>query len=294
MFSIEQLEAFITTVETGSFSAAARKLGKVQSAVSQNIMNLEIDCGVDVFDRSGRYPVLTDAGNKLLPYARAAITQHQRLADLVDTLGHGEIQPIVLAVDEGIPLERITPILKTLSEEFPSLQLECLLASSVDIIEMVQSGRATSGLVYGEHVIPFSLDFEHVGDFEFDIFVSSEHPLAKTITPHLEMLSLHRQLVVSSRSSQKSSFHQVLSPDVWYSDSYAMIIEWCLAGFGWTYAPSYMAKEALAQGKLVQVPIEFEKISAITNIDLIQHSSKSKDAGHKRLRELLRHRFEDV
>ncbi|MBY6197867.1 LysR family transcriptional regulator [Vibrio hangzhouensis] len=294
MLSIEQIEAFITTVEAGSFSAAARKLGKVQSAISQNIMNLEIDCGVEVFDRSGRYPVLTDAGRKLLPYAKAAMIQHNRLSELCSSLTVTDIQPIVLAVDEGIPLERITPILKQLASEFPTLQLECLLACSVDIIEMVQSGRATSGLVYGEHVIPFSLDFEVVGAFEFDIFVAADHPLAHTISPHIEILSLHRQLVISSRSSQESSFHQILSPDVWYSDSYAMIMEWCIEGFGWTYAPSYMAKEALAQGKLVRVPIEFEKISAISNIDLIQHSSKSRDPGHKRLRELLRHRFEDV
>ncbi|MCL9774432.1 LysR family transcriptional regulator [Vibrio methylphosphonaticus] len=294
MLSIEQIEAFITTVETGSFSAAARQLGKVQSAISQNIMNLEIDCGVEVFDRSKRYPILTEAGAKLLPYAKATMTQHHRLSELVGSLTLTDIQPIVLAIDEGIPLERISPILKTLSLEFPTLQLECLLASSVDIIDMVQSGRATSGLVYGEHVIPFSLDFEHVGSFEFDIFVAASHPLAQSVTPHIEMLSLHRQLVVSARNAQQSSFHQILSPDVWYSDSYAMIIEWCIEGFGWTYAPSYMAKAALEKGTLVQVPIEFEKISAITNIDLIQHSGKSKDAGHKRLRELLRHRFEDV
>ncbi|MGF1748887.1 MULTISPECIES: LysR family transcriptional regulator [Vibrio] len=294
MLSIEQIEAFITTVETGSFSAAARQLGKVQSAISQNIMNLEIDCGVEVFDRSKRYPILTEAGSKLLPYAKATMIQHHRLSELAGSLTLTDIQPIVLAVDEGIPLERITPILKALSQEFPTLQLECLLASSIDIIEMVQSGRATSGLVYGEHVIPFSLDFEHVGAFEFDIFVAASHPLAHTIAPHIEILSLHRQLVVSSRNAQESSFHQILSPDVWYSDSYAMIMEWCIEGFGWAYAPSYMAKAALEQGTLVQVPIEFEKLSAIINIDLIQHSGKSKDAGHKKLRELLRHRFEDV
>ncbi|KKL13509.1 hypothetical protein LCGC14_2525030, partial [marine sediment metagenome] len=43
MFSIDQLHAFIATVEAGSFSAAARRLSKVQSVVSQHIINLEID-----------------------------------------------------------------------------------------------------------------------------------------------------------------------------------------------------------------------------------------------------------
>ncbi|MFA0085823.1 LysR family transcriptional regulator [Vibrio sp. 10N.286.49.C2] len=293
MLSIEQIEAFITTVETGSFSAAARQLGKVQSAISQNIGNLEIDCGVSVFDRRGRYPVLTEAGHTLLPYAKAVMVQHNRLSEQVANLAQTKVHPIVLAVDEGIPLEQITPILQTLDTEFPTLKVECLLASSVDIIDMVQSGRATSGLLYGEHLIPFSLDFEHVCTIAFDIYVSSKHPLAQTRSPHIEMLSLHRQLVISARNSQASSFHQVLSPDVWHSDSYSMIIDWCIAGCGWTFAPSYLAKEALRQGQLVTVPLAFEKLSAVVNIDIIQHSSKSNDAAHKRLRELTRHLFKD-
>ncbi|MGS0729045.1 LysR family transcriptional regulator, partial [Shewanella sp. 0m-11] len=56
MLTIEQLYSFVTTVEAGSFSAAARKLGKVQSAISQHIINLEIDTNQTLFDRSHRYP----------------------------------------------------------------------------------------------------------------------------------------------------------------------------------------------------------------------------------------------
>ncbi|MDG2658926.1 LysR family transcriptional regulator, partial [Vibrio parahaemolyticus] len=44
MFTIEQLQAFIATSETGSFSGAARKLGRAQSVVSQHIINMEVDC----------------------------------------------------------------------------------------------------------------------------------------------------------------------------------------------------------------------------------------------------------
>ncbi|WP_407074468.1 LysR family transcriptional regulator, partial [Psychrobacter sp. CAL346-MNA-CIBAN-0220] len=54
MYSIEQLEAFVLTVNTGSFSSAARSLNKAQSVVSQHVINLEIDCNSELFDRSGR------------------------------------------------------------------------------------------------------------------------------------------------------------------------------------------------------------------------------------------------
>ncbi|GAL20369.1 LysR family transcriptional regulator [Vibrio maritimus] len=293
MLSVEQIEAFITTVEAGSFSGAARKLGKVQSAVSQNIMNLEIDCGVELFDRRGRYPVLTEEGEKLLPYAKAAMVQHNRLTERVDSLTLKDIQPIVLTIDEGIPFDRVTPIIRTLSEEFPRLELEVLFASSNDAIEMVQTGRATSALVHEDLSIPFSLDFESIGSMQFDIYVATDHPLAKTVAPHLEILSLHRQLCISSRNSKSSNVQQALSPDIWYSDSYQMLLEWCIAGFGWTYIPSYLAKSAIEQGKIIPVPVEFEKVSAIINVSIIQHSSKSKDLGHRRLRELLKQNFQE-
>ena len=64
--SPESLEAFVQAVSLGSFSAAARKLGKSQSTVSEAIARLEIDLGLELFDRSGRQPQLTEAGRTLL------------------------------------------------------------------------------------------------------------------------------------------------------------------------------------------------------------------------------------
>ena len=59
--SLDQLTTFVTAAEAGSFSAAGRKLGRAQSVVSQNLANLEAQLGLQLFDRSGRYPALTPA-----------------------------------------------------------------------------------------------------------------------------------------------------------------------------------------------------------------------------------------
>ena len=61
-FSIDQLECFINAAEAGSFSASGRRLGKAQSAISTALANLEIDLGVALFDRSGKYLELTPEG----------------------------------------------------------------------------------------------------------------------------------------------------------------------------------------------------------------------------------------
>src|SRR5882762_9191305 len=71
--SLDQLRAFITAVDEGSFSAAARKLNRAQSAISDMVSNLEDQIGVVLFDRSGRYPKLTPAGTVILSDARGIV-----------------------------------------------------------------------------------------------------------------------------------------------------------------------------------------------------------------------------
>ena len=69
-YSPESLQAFVEAAALGSFSAAARRLRKTQSTVSTAIAHLEADLGVSLFDRSGRYPQLTEAGRRCSPMPR--------------------------------------------------------------------------------------------------------------------------------------------------------------------------------------------------------------------------------
>ena len=71
--SIDQLRGFIAAVDEGSFSAAARKLRRAQSAVSELVSSLEGQMGVTLFDRSGRYPKLTSEGAVLLADAKGVV-----------------------------------------------------------------------------------------------------------------------------------------------------------------------------------------------------------------------------
>ena len=66
MLTHTQLRTFIAAADEGSFSAAGRKLRRAQSVVSQTLANLEAQLGVKLFDRSARYPMLTEEGRSLL------------------------------------------------------------------------------------------------------------------------------------------------------------------------------------------------------------------------------------
>ena len=288
MFSVEQLQAFITTVETGSFSAAARSLNKVQSVVSQHIINLEVDCNTLLFDRSGRYPILTEAGEKLLPHAQAVNDQHQRLKNSALSLTDNTPKEITIALDEGISFKLIAGIISKLQDEFPNITLEFLSASSPDIIDMLKNEKALTGIVFSELTIPSYLDFACIGSIKFDLYVAKSHPLANQLCKNIDSLRLHRQLLIRSRNTQSSSFQLKLSSNVWYADNYFLLLELALQGNGWCLLPNHIANESIESGQLVKLPLEFEEMGWQANVDVVQHQRHSNLAVFKVLRQLLR------
>ncbi|WP_029842864.1 LysR family transcriptional regulator [Vibrio parahaemolyticus] len=279
MFTIEQLQAFVATSESGSFSAAARKLGRAQSVISQHIMNMELDCGVDLFDRSGRYPKLTENGHALMPYAQAAISQLDRLNNKATQLFSAQASELVLAIDEGIPLTRLPDVLKNLEQQFPQLQVECLTASSPDIIELVKSERATTGIILSDLQMPRHIDFTNLGNIAFDVYVSSDHPLAAQRITHIDQLKQYRQLVIRSKSAEPGSLNQALSPDIWYADNYYILLELANKGFGWCFLPEHLVADS--SNTLKKVGDDFTKLAWQVNVDLIQHQKWHSDPLHQ-------------
>src|SRR5438270_9367719 len=76
--TLDQLRVIVTVSDAGSFSAAGRMLGRVQSAISQTVRTLEDTQGVEVFDRSRQKPSLTPVGRVLVDQARLVLASAGR------------------------------------------------------------------------------------------------------------------------------------------------------------------------------------------------------------------------
>ena len=70
MLDTDQLKSFVAIVDTGSFTRAADRVNKTQSAVSMQIRRLEEQLGRPLFSKQGRGVRLTENGEKLIDYAR--------------------------------------------------------------------------------------------------------------------------------------------------------------------------------------------------------------------------------
>src|SRR5687768_10781455 len=121
--TIEQLRTLRAVADAGSFSAAGRKLGRVQAAVSQSIDRLEAQLGLRLFDRSGRVPRLTRHGEAIVLAAAKVESGIDHLGELVATLKRGVETTLSVVVDAMFPTESLVAFAREFAREHPQVEL---------------------------------------------------------------------------------------------------------------------------------------------------------------------------
>src|ERR1700748_3702170 len=89
MLDLELLRSFVSVVDAGGFTRAGERVHRTQSTVSQQIKRLEDDVGQPLFNRNGKDITLTEAGERLLSYARRLLALEEEARDVVARPGKG-------------------------------------------------------------------------------------------------------------------------------------------------------------------------------------------------------------
>ena len=238
--SPEALTAFAEAATLGSFSAAARKLGKSQSTVSSAIANLEIDLGLMLFDRRSRKPTLTESGRVVLGRVRDILAASDQLSRTASALGSGLEAKLSVVWSDTYQSDRFGDILIAFETFFPDLEFECLIAEHGDLVALVQSGRAHLGVVAAQSSYPPDIGSAMMAEpSEVGLFVARSHALAglKDITP--DQLANFRELRLDTYLDGRRQVAP-LSPRAWSAPSYLMLLEMAVLGFGWAAIPRGM------------------------------------------------------
>ena len=117
-----QLEAFLSVVREGSFSAAAKALYRTQPAVSQTVKKLEDEIGRPLFDRSSRRGVLTDAGRVLVDHAERLLNLRQRTLSALDDVRQLRGGRLTVAANELTCLY-LLPVLHEYRQLYPDVHI---------------------------------------------------------------------------------------------------------------------------------------------------------------------------
>ena len=197
--TLDQLRAFVAVVEEGSFSAAARKLRRVQSAVSTAMANFEAQLGVAIWDRTTKIASLTPEGQSVLIAARRVLTEVDELRGLTAQMSSGVEANVSLCLDALFPVEALVDLCTGFAKTFPRVDLRIDTQVMSAVSARVLSGAATLGVV-SPRGLSAGLERRALSAIRMIPVVSAGHPLAREPSPIAKKrFADHIQIVLSER-----------------------------------------------------------------------------------------------
>ncbi|MBC9176690.1 LysR family transcriptional regulator [Pseudoroseomonas ludipueritiae] len=271
--SLEQLEAFVAAAEAGSFSAAARRLRKAQSAVSTQVANLEADLGLELFSRAGRHPVLTPAGERLLLEARVVLDRRKHFIGVATSLEQRVENRLVVAIDELYPEHALGALFADFSRHFPFVELELLFPLMEDVSRMIRDGTADLGVMWRQKVLPAELGFQTIGWVPLKLVCGRSHPLAKERV-EWEELKRHRQILIAARSDGPEKRRLRVAAEVWWVESHWVILEMVKHGIGWAFVSDHVIAASTTAPDLVTPDLQFDQGDWPVALELVWHKQR--------------------
>ncbi|MET7951092.1 LysR family transcriptional regulator [Micromonospora sp. NPDC005324] len=177
---LRQLEYFVAVAEERSFTGGARRVRIVQSAVSAAIRKLERDLGAVLFDRSGSWITLTDAGAALLPKAQEVLAVAQRARDAVVEVRGGLRGTVNVGALLTLKSVDLAAILGRFHAAHPdvTIRMRTSPAGSGGHLQAVADGELDVAVVATLEPRAGGVRLQHFADDPLRLVVPAEHPLA--------------------------------------------------------------------------------------------------------------------
>jgi DNA-binding transcriptional LysR family regulator len=184
---IHQLRYLVAVADAASFTKAAASLHVAQPGVSAQIRLLERELGQELFDRSGRRVRLTDAGEAVVPYARAALAAVEGVREAADEIGgllRGHIAfGTVTSHGADVPA-----LLSAFHHDHPAITITLAEAKSDELIAGLRAGRLDGAILALGAEEPEGIGLRIVDDQPLVAAVAVDDPWAKRRTATLNML----------------------------------------------------------------------------------------------------------
>jgi DNA-binding transcriptional LysR family regulator len=254
------VESFLEVARQGNLSRAADALFVTQPALTARLQQLEGELGAELFLRSRRGMVLTDAGRAFLPYAERALEALSGGRELLLSMQHGTAGELVVGAAPAISTYVLPPVLVQLAARHPQVRLVVRTGHSEEIVEMAVRREIQVGLV--RELRHPEIESRPLYDDELVMVAEPGHPFA-----HLEHFPLARigevRLVLFDRTSSwydltNTVFRSagVAPASVIELDNIDAAKKMVEAGLGVAFLPKTAVAEELAAGRLRPIALE--------------------------------------
>jgi len=177
--NLDYLKTYLKLIKLGSFSAVAKKLSISQPAVSFQIQKLEHDLGVRLINRGQKTITMTDAGKRLLDFAKTVDKERDHLLHDLDRLRQEVTGELVIAAST-IPGEFLLPsILGEFMTLHPATRAQVAIRDSLTVIAGVRDGSYDVGFCGVTPPEGQGLESFKIAEDEIVLIVFPEHPFAK-------------------------------------------------------------------------------------------------------------------
>lgn len=145
---LDQLKAFLTVAETGTFSRGAIRLGTTQPMLSRKVKALEEELGADLFHRTGRGVVLSEAGKLLEQYARGMLDSAAGATKAIRALGAAPVGHVTIGMPSSIATALAVELVQDFRLAFPSVSLKVMEGYSGHVLDWLTAGRLDVAVLY--------------------------------------------------------------------------------------------------------------------------------------------------
>jgi DNA-binding transcriptional LysR family regulator len=254
--NLDQLRVFVAIADHGSFSAAARRLRRAQSAVSNAIANLESTLGVTLFDRSGWKPHMTANGHALLVDARAVLNRVDQFKARALGLTQGLEAELSVVLDVMFPTAQLLELVTSFQQAFPSVVLRLCIDVLGGVPERVLVGGYDLGVQGSLPDIAPELASHALPEIAIVPVAAPGHPLTGQRKLTNDELREHTQIVLTDHSKRTDgrtfsvfSNRRILTTDL--GSKRAML----LAKLGWGFMPRSFVEEDLSAAQLIELDL---------------------------------------
>ena len=272
---ISQLEVFLAVAREGSFSRAADKLYRTQSAVSQAIRKLEIEIGEALFDRSSRDGLLTDAGHVLQEYAERLLNLRDNAKEALSELRELQKGRLVVSANEFTALYLLR-VLAEFGRLHPAIRIMVQRSLGSQIPDEVLRHKCEFGVLTYDPQDPELASVVVYSD-ELTFVVPPKHPLARESRVSIRQLgaesfvahivpSPYREKVIQAFRKYKTPLHMGVE-----LPTLQAIKRFVAMGNGVAFLPEISVEDEIARGDLVRIPVQ--ELSVHRKLRLIYRKS---------------------
>ena len=256
----ETLAMIDAIARTGSFAAAARELGKVPSALTYSVRQLEEALDVLLFNRSSRQAQFTAAGTELLLEGRRLLQATAAVANRVQRVASGWETQLAISVDDVLAMPIVFELVQAFCEVregggSPPTRMRLQTDVLTGTWEALVTGQVDLAIgISAQQANPGGFELRPLGELPFVFCVAPHHALAPAPEPLADAQLVHHRAVAVADTAQRlvpTTLNLLPGQDVLTVPSMRTKLEALLRGLGCGFVPEPLARPQIEAGRLV-------------------------------------------